>query len=72
VKFPFFDYDESGTIEPLPKPTFDLHPSAQKHFNQTSFDTPASKQLSVTIRKGVNYIIGQIALYWPTGDEKTI
>ena len=72
MKFPFFDYDESGTIEPLPKPTFDLHPSAPKHFNRTSFDTAASKQLSVAIRKGVNYIIGQIALYWPTGDKKTI
>jgi hypothetical protein len=71
VKFPFFHYDKS-TIEPLPRPIFDLHPSAPEHFNRTSFETATSKQLSVTIRKGVNYIIGQIALYWPTGDQKTI
>lgn len=58
--------------EPLPKPTFDLHCSAPKIFNRTSFETPQSKELDSDIKKGVNYVIGQIVLYWPTGDEEAV
>ena len=56
----------------MPKPVTDLHLSAPKIFKRTSFETIDSKKLDPKIKKGVNYIIGQIALYWPSGDENVV
>jgi hypothetical protein len=61
-----------GITEPLPKPSVDLHPSAPECFERTTFETAKSQKLDPKIKKAINYIIGQIILYWPCGDESAI
>jgi hypothetical protein len=58
--------------EPLPKPSINLHLSAPKFFERTTFKTAKSQKLDPKIKKAVNYIIGQIILYWPCGDESAV
>jgi len=54
---------------PLLKPQTNIHPSALKDFKQTSFETANLQKLDSNVKKRVNYIIGQIVLYWPGGDD---
>ena len=58
--------------EPLPKPKGPQHSSAPVEFERTTFRPNLSQKLSTPVKKGINYIIGQIVLFWPCGDEDAV
>jgi hypothetical protein len=76
VTIPIFStsdiFEEGIETDPLPKPTMEPDLSSPKFFKRTSFAVANSQTLDPATRKGVNYIIGQIILYWPCGDEKAV
>jgi hypothetical protein len=54
-------------------PSGNLHPTAPgAEFSRTSFTRHNFNSLEKDVKRGVNYILGEIVKYWPCGDEDEV
>lgn len=55
---------------PIPIPNGKFHPTAPGvGFQRTSFTKSDFETLDKDVKKGINYILGQIIQFWPCGDD---
>jgi hypothetical protein len=57
----------------IPIPNGPFHPSAPGDgFPRTSFTRSNFETLDKDVKKGINYILGQIIQFWPCGDSEEV